>query len=453
MEARMVCSRRQLLKAATLLAVPLSSGLLAGCGSGSTSPGAKPTTASSTAAAKQPSSGTHSLTWMVSDYTVGTEKWFKSTFVPEFEKRHPGTKLEILYVPWGSLPQKRDTMFAAGDAPDLLQSGAVMVVDYALKKMVIPIDDRLAQWKQQHDYYASSIEAATYNGKIYGLPSRIDARAMIYRTDLFKAKGLSLPTTWDELKSAALALTVKKGSEYTRLGYSLTFTNQQFFPVLWQNGGDVLSKDGRSPAFDSPEGIDALSYWVDVLDSIAPQGTQLSAAGPQIPLIAAGRIAAEMNGDGEMFNVVTFAPSIVSDIKVLPPLKRKTQVINVFNNWFGITTQSKDPDLSWALLTAFNEPKTLLAYDQTNSSLPPRKSLAKSSFVTDPKYQLTEFLDIVQHYAKPQPKVPSYAECWKSMDDGLQAALRHQSSPQEALKQVAAKWRQLLQEAYGAVKS
>lgn len=69
--------------------------------------------------------------------------------------------------------------------------------------------------------------------------------------------------------------------------------------------------------------------------------------------------------------------------------------------------------------------------------------------MTDPKYHLSSFVEVVNKYAKPQPKAPNYAECWKTMDDGLEAALRGQQSPKDALNGVAQKWTQLLSEGYG----
>jgi ABC-type glycerol-3-phosphate transport system substrate-binding protein len=183
---------------------------------------------------------------------------------------------------------------------------------------------------------------------------------------------------------------------------------------------------------------------------VAPQGTQLASSGPQVPLIAAGRIAAEMGGDGELFNVVQFAPAMSGNLAIKPPLMRKHQMIKVFNNWFGVTTQSKQPDQAWDLLAAFNRPETSLEYNRTVTSIPPRKTLAGNPFMTDPKYHLSSFVEVINKDARPQPKVPNYAECWKTMDDGLEAAWSRQQSPMDALDSVAQQWTQLLTEGYGA---
>ena len=42
----------------------------------------------------------------------------------------------------------------------------------------------------------------------------------------------------------------------------------------------------------------------------------------------------------------------------------------------------------------------------------------------------------------------AYAESWKTVDDALQAALRHQQTPQQALDAASAKWQQLITDGY-----
>ena len=43
--------------------------------------------------------------------------------------------------------------------------------------------------------------------------------------------------------------------------------NISFYPLLWQAGGDVFSKDGKSAAFNQQPGVDALTF----LASFAPE--------------------------------------------------------------------------------------------------------------------------------------------------------------------------------------
>ena len=47
----------------------------------------------------------------------------------------------------------------------------------------------------------------TVDGATYGIPYYSHAQVMWYRTDLLEQAGLEVPTTWDELYDAAVALT------------------------------------------------------------------------------------------------------------------------------------------------------------------------------------------------------------------------------------------------------
>ncbi|GEM_PF-4251808 len=100
--------------------------------------------------------------------------------------------------------------------------------------------------------------------------------------------------------------------------------NQQFFPYLWQNGGKVISPDGRQAVFDSPEGSDALQYWTDLIGLIDPPGTTVSKVPTGATALGIGLYAAQLAGNGTMFGIAKGSPDVVHDLAVAPPLKRQT---------------------------------------------------------------------------------------------------------------------------------
>ena len=56
------------------------------------------------------------------------------------------------------------------------------------------------------DYFEASLDSCTYDGVLYGVPIVAESQIMYYRKDLLEAKGLSVPTTLDELEQVAAAL-------------------------------------------------------------------------------------------------------------------------------------------------------------------------------------------------------------------------------------------------------
>ncbi len=392
------------------------------------------------------------LTWIICDHNTQVQAWLEQTFLPAFRQQRPVVTVSMLYASWGNdFDTKRDTLYAAGNGPDLVQSGAVMVVNYALKGMTIPLDDRLKRWKDWSDYYPVTQETMRFRDKQYGIPSRIDARAMIYRKDLFERQGLALPETWNKMRQAAVALTRRDGDQLAVAGYSPTpFGNQQFFPIVWQNGGEVLTPDGRHPTFNSPEGVDALRFWADLLNAIAPPDVKLAPVPSGLSGLAVGTVAAQLAGGGVLTGALQGAPDAVPLLVVHPPLQQKRRLVNVFNNWFGLGSQSKHPDLAWELLVSFNAPENLLEYDRLLGAPAPRKSLRDKGYMADPALQMKTWTEVIEQYARPQPLVPNYADCWAAIDGAMADVRAGKQSPKQALDDAARQWQLLLDQGYGA---
>jgi multiple sugar transport system substrate-binding protein len=134
------------------------------------------------------------------------------------------------------------------DNPDLQQiasSGALSVVtDYGLSA----------------DGYAEGVvDASTYQGELYGLQPVTNTIALFYNEDILAEAGVTPPTTWDELRTAARELT--SGDQYG-IAFSAPANYEgtwQFLPFMWSNGGDESN-------IATPEVAGALQLWVDLVD-------------------------------------------------------------------------------------------------------------------------------------------------------------------------------------------
>ncbi|GGF38420.1 sugar ABC transporter substrate-binding protein [Microbacterium sorbitolivorans] len=134
------------------------------------------------------------------------------------------------------------------------------------------------------------IDAATYEGEVYGLGPAVNTLGLFYNADLLAEKGIEPPTTWDELKEAAAALT--EGDRYG-LAFSAIANYEgtwQFLPFMWSNGGDETE-------LDSPENAEALQLWVDLInDGSVSQGAVNWTQGDVKDQFMAGKAAMMVNG-------------------------------------------------------------------------------------------------------------------------------------------------------------
>jgi sn-glycerol 3-phosphate transport system substrate-binding protein len=88
---------------------------------------------------------------------------------------------------------------------------------------------------------------------------------LYYNTDMLAAKGVKVPTTWDELRDAAAKLTVREGSETKTYGFEVPVDWWFWYALLHEAGGSLLTPDGKKAAFRD-KGTEALQFWVDLVN-------------------------------------------------------------------------------------------------------------------------------------------------------------------------------------------
>ena len=113
------------------------------------------------------------------------------------------------------------------------------------------------------------------DGSTYSLPWRTGASVLYLNQNLLEAAGLDLPEqdwTWDDFREYATAMTNPDEGYY---GFALsgaptdTGVEWEYWSFLIQNGGAYL-EDNRA-AFNGPEGVGALQFLVDLVDSEIPE--------------------------------------------------------------------------------------------------------------------------------------------------------------------------------------
>lgn len=99
---------------------------------------------------------------------------------------------------------------------------------------------------------------------IYGVPQDSGPMALFYRSDLFAANNIAVPTTWDEYKEAAKAVRAAGG-------YITNFSTadiNQFAGFVWQAEGDWFTNDADQWTVDmtGDASTQVAEYWQELLD-------------------------------------------------------------------------------------------------------------------------------------------------------------------------------------------
>jgi len=102
-------------------------------------------------------------------------------------------------------------------------------------------------------YPQGVVDAGTYDGDLYGVAPVVNTVGLFYDVDALAEAEVEPPTTWDELRAAAEALTTDD-----RYGIAFSAANTfegtwQFLPYFWSNGAN-------EDDLTSPEAVQALSF-------------------------------------------------------------------------------------------------------------------------------------------------------------------------------------------------
>ena len=207
-----------------------------------------------------------------------TELAEAENLVAEWNGAHPNIQVEMEYVPSDMLFQKMVTLLAAGQVPcDIARYDIALTPQLADMGVVLEISD-LAEESgiSENDFYPGPWSSCVWEGGLYGVPLDTCCTILYYRKDLLEAENLAVPTTWDELRSAAMKLTKDLNGDGVTDQWGFEgpggYEMWNFNPFLWQAGGDVLSSDMNTVIINNTKAIQALQFLLDLVyvDNASP---------------------------------------------------------------------------------------------------------------------------------------------------------------------------------------
>ncbi|HET7559258.1 MAG TPA: ABC transporter substrate-binding protein [Limnochordia bacterium] len=374
------------------------------------------------------------LTVWLDDFNTDTQGLLNNKLVPEFEAAHPGVKVNMKYVSWGTFYNDLIVAFAAGDPPDIFQPGAEWRGLMAEQGLALNIDNFTSSWSGKSDFFPGSWASVVWHGHDYGVPYLTAPRSLIYRADLFEQAGLDgskPPITWDEVLNTAVKLTQSDGQgKSSQEGLYVPAADFQFWlPLLWQNGGTFVSDDGSEPRFNTTEGLEAADYYLNLYKRMHNFGS------PSKGGFAAGGYAMQYASSSLARSTIKAQPDLADAVKVAPPMKQKAQVAAAYTDWLAIASKSKHPELAFDFIKLVTEPQNLIDYNQTMFFIPPRRAVISSAYVRD-NPAISGMINLVMPYAKAYPSYNGtnnkrFNAAWQKVSDGT-------STPQQALEETVA---------------
>lgn len=265
----------------------------------------------------------------------------------DFMKSNSNIKIAVETMPWEEYWTKLQTSAQGGNMPDIIVMHPDEVKNYAEGGALMDLTDRIAKSQTVNlDNFPKYVnEDFKIDDKYYGIPKDIGTLGLCYNKDLFDQAGVAYPDstwTWDTLKQAAQKLTNKSKGTY---GIATPNDGQNFYwNLIWQNGGDLFSADGKKCTFDSPEVIEAMEYAVSFIkEGYSPSATDLANLTAD-EYFESGKAAMVFAGSW-MLNEYMAVKNLNFNVAELPKGKQRAAICSGMA--YSVAAGTKHPEEAW----------------------------------------------------------------------------------------------------------
>jgi len=400
---------------ALLMALVMTAALLAGCGGndGKTSGDGGNSTSDSGAS----TSGTSDAGGGTSDTSGGTAAepvtiWYYweteghqialDKVIKDYNASQDKYEVTAKYVPFADFKKQLSIGASADELPDIAILDSPDHASYAAMGIFEDITGKF----DVSNYYEGTVNSCTIDGKLYGVPFGVNCLALYYNEDMLNAANQPVPTTWDELKAAAKALTTDSVTGLALCSVQNEEGTFNFVPWLWSTGA-------TSYDINNENGIRALTYIQDLVnEGIMSKECINWTQGDVMNQFISGNVAMMENGPWQIPTMQSEAPDLNWKVTLIPKDSQYSSVLggenyaviaggNVTGALDFLTYSTAEAQVKF-LMDSFG----YISADQT---------IAESQFEADSPYQ-----PFVEELNYAQPRGP-LAE-WPSVSDAISLA-------------------------------
>ena len=220
-----------------------------------------------------------------------------------------------------------------------------------------PLNDYIKAAGAEYDYEdfsEASREVTTVGDTIVGIPYLNEGEIIWYNKDIFSKYGVEVPTNFDELMKAA-----EKCYDPANNTYGIALRGEgneavtQFSGFLYGFGGDFYDDKTMTATMTSPEALEALGYYADLM-KFAPDGMSALTKTEAINYFNMGLTAMRVDAYAQTFNHTDPDNSEIVDVLGYMPFPAgpvgKPTPYNIVAWAYGISSTSQNKDAAWEFI-------------------------------------------------------------------------------------------------------
>ena len=350
--------------------------------------------------------------------------------VAQFHKEFPAyanTKVKVVWVPWTTRTTDwNDALSSGKNAPDITELGNTDTPTEASLGTLANITSNVDSWSSKSNVVTGMLANDTQNGNVYAVPWFGGVRGVWYRTDQFKAAGItSTPTTWPQLVTDAQKLMAKYPGTY---GIdAITDDTNAFASFVWGAGGQIATQSNGTWTADltSPADEAAIKYYVSLYRTyhLSPSkyigqtelGNTGATSGGANEDFGLGKLDLYIDGPWASATMPTNSKDKSSWASFPIPSENGPSPAPVFagGSDLGVFKTSKYPQADWYLIQVMDSESNATTFANLQGFFPPYTSL-----LTGGKYKSNPFMAGFATAAANSQISPLNAKNWPTADTG-----------------------------------
>ena len=378
--------------------------------------------------------------WSPSDEPAIEEWWVEK--IGEFNQAHEGEielrREAIVRADSYAYEDKVNAAITSNDLPDILYVDGPNVSIYAANEVTLPLDSLFSE-EEWGDFFETSKQQNTYNGKIYAVGATESSVALYYNKDMLDQAGISVPEkkedawTWSEYYDVAKKLT-GNGVVGTNIimdkGEGLSYVLGQFWI---SNGTDFVNEDGSSADgyLNSKEGVEAAQF----LNSLIQDG--YANIDPIQKEFHNGRAATMLGGSWEVATLEKDYPDLNWGVTYFPVADGDGVLTSPTGDWAAsVTKNAQDMAAVEEVMRFLFSKENVTTYAQAISK-PPTRISSYGVLTEYNEYPRSIFKEQLMETGHPRPRTPSYSVLTAEFSEAMLNIFTG-VDPQEALDAAAA---------------
>lgn len=294
---------------------------------------------------------------------------------------------------------KLETQSQGDVMPDIFFMNAPNFLKFSSNDVLEPLDDIISEKNINMDDFPDALkDMYKYEDHQYGIPKDWDLGALWYNKEIFDEAGVDYPTnewTWDDMVEAARKI---KDSNIEGVWPMAAPADTQtiVYDTIPQAGGFVINEEKTKSGYDSPEAIEGVKAWVDLIEEELSPNLQTLEDTKPVELFKAGKLAMVIEAT---WNVPEFMQdeNIKDKIDIVQYPYVKERAVTIHGLSYCMPKSSADNEAAKDFLAYLASPEINDLWAESGTVIPANENSLDKWLNSYPDVNLKAFTDQLEY--------------------------------------------------------